>query len=418
MLPRAALRCAALGAALIGVWILAADAGAADWIEYHEVSGRLSVDGRWYPQSAAHAGQRDHASGIVLAPKLYVEAADGASLTLEAFWRFDGADPQRTHADLREAYLLFYGAAGDDEWELRLGIDRVFWGVAESRHLVDIVNQTDLVEHPDEKAKLGQPMVHLTWSGEWGVAELFGLPYHRQRTYPGRHGRLRTAYLVDSDRAAYESAAEEWRLDLAARYSHSVGPFDVGVSVFDGTGREPALLPGIDRRGLPILIPYYEQIRQIGLDAQLTSGPWLWKLEAIRRTGARNLLGVKEDYAAFVAGGEYSLYSVFDSDIDLTLIGEWNRDGRRERATNVFQNDVFVGARLAFNDVEGTDLIVGMLEDADLGTRSLSAEMNRRLSDAWSMHLEAVLFSDVDRADPAYQTRRDSFVEMSLIYSF
>ena len=102
----------------------------------------------------------------------------------------------------------------------------------------------------------------------------------------------------------------------------------------------------------------------------------------------------------------------------VTLIGEWNRDGRRERATNVFQNDVFVGARLAFNDVEGTDLIVGMLEDADFGTRSLSAEINRRLSDEWSMHLEAVLFSDVYRADPAYQTRRDSFVEMSLIYSF
>ena len=397
---------------------LAADAGAADWIEYHEASGRLSVDGRWYPRSAAHAGQRDHASGIVLAPRLYLEDAEGTSLTLESFYRYDSADPQRTHVDLREAYLLLFGAAGDDEWELRLGIDRVFWGVAESRHLVDIVNQTDLIEHPNEEAKLGQPMVHLTWSGAWGVAELFGLPYHRKRTYPGRHGRLRSALVVDGDRAIYESAAQEWHLDLAARYSHSIGLFDVGVSVFDGTGREPALLLDVDRHGQPILVPYYEQIRQVGLDAQLTSGPWLLKLEAIRRTGARNILGLEEDYAAFVAGGEYTLYSVLDSDLDLTLIGEWNRDGRRQRATNVFQNDVFAGARLAFNDVQGTDVIVGVLEDADLGTRSFSAELNRRLSDAWSMHLEAVLFRDVDRADPAHQTRRDSFVELNLIYSF
>jgi len=75
---------------------------------------------------------------------------------------------------------------------LRLGVDRVFWGVVESRSLVDIVNQTDLVEHPDEKTKLGQPMAHVTWSGDWGALEVFGLTGHRPRTFPGRHGRLRS----------------------------------------------------------------------------------------------------------------------------------------------------------------------------------------------------------------------------------
>ena len=190
------------------------------------------------------------------------------------------------------------------------------------------------------------------------------------------------------------------------------------MSVFDGTSREPTLQPGLDRNQTLILIPHYEQIRQFGLDAQMTAGAWLLKLEAIRRTGARNLASMEEDYTAFVAGGEYTLYSVFDAGIDLSLLGEWNRDGRRERATNVFQNDLFLGARLAFNDVESTDLIVGVLHDADLGTRSFNAEFNRRLSDEWSLHLEAVVFSNVDRMDLAYPTRRDSFVELNLTYNF
>ena len=94
----------------------------------------------------------------------------------------DGGASHRAHAGLREAYLLLFGEVGEDEWELRLGVDRVFWGVAESCHLVDIINQTDLIEHPNEEAKPGQPMVHVTLSGDWGAAEVFALPYHRLRT--------------------------------------------------------------------------------------------------------------------------------------------------------------------------------------------------------------------------------------------
>ena len=415
-----ALRRAVLAVAGLAASTLAAGPGAADWIEYHEISGRVSLDSRWYPQSPAYPDQRSHASGFSVAPKLYLEDEEGRSVSLEGFFRMDGGDSHRTHADLREAYVLLFGEIGEDEWELRFGVDRIFWGVAESRHLVDIINQADLVEHPNEEAKLGQLMAHVTLSGEWGVAEVFALPYHRLRTYPGRRGRLRTMLVVDNDRATYESGAKEWHVDLAARYSHSVGPFDFGVSVFDGTSREPTLRPGLDRESTPILIPHYEQIRQFGLDAQMTADALLLKLEAIRRTGAQNaaLPLSEEDYTAFVVGGEYTLYSVFDSGIDLGLLGEWNRDGRGERATNVFQNDLFLGARLAFNDAESTDLIVGMLHDADFGTRSFNAEFNRRLSDEWSLHLEAVVFSNADRMDIAYSTRRDSFVELNLTYNF
>ena len=51
---------------------------------------------------------------------------------------------------------------------------------------------------------------------------------------------------------------------------------------------------------MPAFIQYYAQIRQFGLDAQMTVGSWLFKLEAILRSGARNLLGIEEEYAATV----------------------------------------------------------------------------------------------------------------------
>ena len=388
-----------------------------------EVSGRLSMETRLYPQSAAHSGQRSHSSGLVAELTAYMEDDEGRSLTVTPFLRFDAGDPERTHADLREAFFLVYGDVGEDEWEVRLGVDRVFWGVVESRPLVDIVNQTDLVEHPNEKTKMGQPMVHVTWAGDWGALELFGLTWHRERTYPGRHGRQRSALVVDHALTSYESAAEEWHLDLAGRYSGSFGPLDVGLSVFDGTSRDPALLPALSGPEF-VLAPHYEQIRQFGLDMQLTTGSWLFKLEAIHRAGAQNrrllehFVYEEEDYAAFVAGGEYTFYSVWDSESDLSLLAEWARDSRGRWGTNAFDNDLFLAARLGLNDEQSTEFVLSVLESLDSGSRVLTAELKRRLSDHWSVHAESIVYLGIDEDDLVYPVRRDSFLGVNLDYNF
>ena len=418
MPPRAVFHRAAIAA--VSIWAVFLFIGASHGAESieHEFSGSLDVDSRWYPQLNAHPEQRAHASGFAAEPKLHLKGAGEWSLTVAPFLRYDGADSRRTHADLREAYFLTYGAIGEGEWELRLGVDRVFWGVTESQHLVDIINQTDLVEHPNKESKLGQPMAHLTFSAEWGILEFFALTYHRARTYPGRHGRLRSAIPIDEEHVSYESAAGEWRVDLAARYSHSLGPLDFGLSVFDGTSRDPFITPHVDERGMVSLRQHYERIRQFSVDAQLTIESWLLKLEAIQREGARNLLGMKEDFAAFVIGGEYTFNSIFGSAADLGLLAEWNYDERSERSNSEFQNDLFFAVRLALNDTQSTEVIAGVLADVDHTTRTLSIELKRRLSDQWSVKLEAIVLMDVDEEDIIHDTRRDSFVALNVTYNF
>ena len=65
--------------------------------------------------------------------------------------------------DIRELNYLLFG----ETWEVRLGVDKVFWGTTEFVHLVDIVNQTDLVEDVDGEDKLGQPTVNLSVPSDW-----------------------------------------------------------------------------------------------------------------------------------------------------------------------------------------------------------------------------------------------------------
>lgn len=412
---RIVFRCVPLVAAWILAPVFSGNSGAQ--IETRELSGRLSVESRWFPKTGAYSGQRAHGSGVVAEPKIYVEDVRGRSFTLAPFFRFDAGDNRRTHVDLREAYFLLLGELGNQEWEMRLGVDRVFWGVTESRRLVNIINQVDLVEHPHKEPTLGQPMAHLTLSGDWGAVELFGLTGHRARTFPGRSGRLRFPFIVDNERVSYESDAGRWHPDVAARYSRSAGNMDVGISVFDGNSRDPLLLPDVDRKGLPVLLPQYERIRQVGLDAQLTAGSWLFKIEALGRAGARDRRGVEVEYVAATMGGEYTFYSFIGSAADLSLIGEWNYDGRGRNATNIFQNDLFIAARLAFNDIQSTEVLGSVMNDIDTTTRVFTFEFNRRISGRFSLHLEAIALLEVDASDLSYASRRDSFVELHLVYN-
>ena len=406
------------GGAIAALVLMAAACAEAQALEF---SGDLSLEGQWYPESPAFPGQRSGTVGLVAEPTLYEELGEATSFTLAPFYRYDSADSRRTHADLREAYLLTYGDWGEDFWELRLGFDRVFWGVAELYNLVDIVNQVDLVEHPRNRPKLGQPMAHLTISGDWGIAEAFVLPYHRKRIFPGRTGRQRSAYLIDED-ARYESGAEERHVDVAFRYSRSVDLVDFGLSAFVGTSREPSFLfsqqagpsPNSDAR----LIAYYEQIQQFGIDAQLTTEPWLYKLEAIHRRGARNLLGWEENYSALIFGMERTLYALFDTRADITVLAESLYDGRGRRSTSAWADDLFVAGSIAFNDVEDTQLLVGLLADLRHDYRALNLELKRRLSGSWSMRLEGIANLSADPQDLTYDGRRDSFLGAGLTYSF
>ena len=386
-----------------------------------DFSGEVSLQGRWYPQSPAFEGQSSSNEGLVAWATLYGTVAQNTSFVLTPLYRFDNADSQRTHGDIRDAYLLSYGEWDQTSWEVRLGLGRVFWGVAELHNLVDIVNQLDLVEHPRSRPKLGQPMVHLTISGDWGIVESFLLPYHRKRTFPGPHGRLRSRFPI-LDSATYESNSEERNIDFALRYSNSVGLLDVGLSAFVGTSREPSFVADTQTctlsMGEPSLLPYYEQIKQFGIDAQLTTELLLYKLEAIQRRGLRNLVGREESYRALVLGVEHTVYNLFESSASLTLLGEWLYDERGRRATSVWANDLFVAGFLSFNDVPGTELVVGLLGDLTHNYRALNLEFKRRLSDTWIVRLESIVNLNSDPSDLTYDGRRDSFLGIDLTMSF
>ena len=382
-----------------------------------DFSGQFSTESRIYPTEPAHPGQRAHSNGFSTNLSLYFETESGASFSLSPYIRWDATDPDRNLFDLHEAFFLFYGDTETASWELRIGIDRVFWGVAEVRNIVDIINQTDLVDHPDEKSKLGQPMAHLTWTADWGMLELFALAFHRDRPYPGEGGRLRVPILIDDNDFTYESSSEDETVDFAARYSNSVGLLDFGLGVFRGTAREPTLFPKADPTGL-VLGQHYPQITQMSLDGQLTTGPWLLKVESFHRMGGTNALAQEEDFSAVILGGEYSIYSIFGSQLQVGLIAEYNYDARGILASNAFQDDLFVAARIAFNDVAGTEILASYMFDNELDSELAVLKFSRRLNESWAIYLETLHLLQLDPRDPLAGSSEDSNFTLNVNYNF
>jgi len=326
-------------------------------------SVKLDLEATSYPNVSDSTKFEDNFS-IGIEPELKSSFNDGdLSFNFTPFVRLDSRDEDRRHLDIRELHVI--NAMGD--WELLIGVSKVFWGVAESSHLVDIVNQTDLLEGIDGEDKLGQPMIRVSRSFEQTVLTGFVLPGFREREFLGADNPLALPFPIDND-PVYQSDDEALNVDYALRFSGFHGIIDYGLSWFHGTTREPTFAPGLDQR----LVPQYGLIDQVGLDVQATSGAWLWKLEVINRGFDDGRFG--EDFTAAVGGLEYSFYGLSNGSFDLGLLAEYHTDSRNDASTVVFQNDLFLATRLAFTDVQGTDLLAGVFIDQDDDSTSLRIE--------------------------------------------
>ncbi|MGB5442200.1 MAG: hypothetical protein WBN57_06190 [Gammaproteobacteria bacterium] len=361
-----------------------------------EWSGYVAGEFLGFVEDPAFPSQHRSYFSISAEPEYIHEWNDRDDLfTFKPYALLDQYDSRRSHADIRE--LSWVHAARD--WELLTGISKVYWGVMEAAHLVDIINQTDQVVNIDGEDKLGQPMLNLSLIRDWGVVDLFLLPGFRERTCPSKDGRPRFALPIDND-VIYESGAENLHTDVAVRWSHTLGEFDVGLAHFYGTSREPRFLvrpAAINPLTLAIseITPVYEIINQTSIDLQAIYGSWLLKLEALTRSGQ----GKRVNSAA--AGFEYTFVGVRDSALDVGIIAEYLYDSRgdgiepaavlsgRPFSLSPFQNDLALGARLTLNDAMSSELLASVIIDLDGGGESYNIEASRRYGDSWKLSLEA-----------------------------
>ena len=97
---------------------------------------------------------------------------------------------------------------------------------------------------------------------------------------------------------------------------------------------------------------------------------------------------------------------------------EYLHDDRDEAASGFFDDDIMTGLRLALNDEQSTEALLGVIIDRDSHESLVSLEASRRLSDHWKMSLEIRSFQHVDSQSPLYSLRNDDFILIDISYYF
>lgn len=338
------------------------------------------------------------------------EYLDGSSnLILDAHATADQHDNHRNRVDFNELAWRY----SPQKFSLLAGMHTEFWGVTESWHLIDVLNQTDLTQNIDQHAKLGQMMLKASYQTELGNFNVYVLPFFRERVFVGERGRLKPAFNVDEKLATYESSHGDRHVDLAARYSNTIGMWDFGIAQFNGTGREPVLLPVISQGQPLVLAPYYELIKQSSVNAQMTADSLLLKFEAISHSSK-----FQHTYRSAVAGLEYTQTGIFRSSADLGFLAEYLYDERGDHATMPFSSDLFLALRYVANNVAQTTYLLGTYVHRGTGAKSFRFEMATRLKDGLTLSLEGQGFAKETQRDLFYSYRDDSYLTMKLKKSF
>lgn len=363
--------------------------------------GYFGLESHAFNRSPSIAMQARNAFSLVAQPEFSYDSANRRHrINAALFGRFS-IEPNYGSADVRDLNWQYRG----DGWSLLVGMNRVFWGATESRHVVDIVNQSDLREGYVGDAKLGQLMVTASLQRSWGQLELYALPMFRPRAFPANGDRPRLQLPV-----ADAEIADGSPVDVAGRVSMTRGDVDVHVSYFHGVNREPNLTPVFDASGAPTALkPIYREIGQFGADVQYARRAWLFKGELMHRytPDAR--------YQAGVGGVEYGITRLFGSASDLTLLSEYQFDNRPQTEWPApATRGVYSGIRLAVNDTGSSEVRAGMVYDLRSRSRLIKAEFTRRLSDRWGLHLGYYGFGHVGHSPALRDFYRDSHATVTL----
>ena len=360
---------------------------------------QLSIEARQFMQPSPIADHNQDASMSWQARYEKLWRDGDSTFTFSPFVRLNSQDDARSRFDIQTLSWTH----NREHWEFRHGIRTLTWQATEAVHLVDIVNQTDLSGDIDGEDKLGQLVFNALYKLPNGTIELYALPGFRERIYPGERARLRTALPYSSHAIDYESSAEQLRTDAALRATLLLGDWEFAASHFSGTSREPVLRVANGK-----LASYYPVIDQTGLELQFAAGDWLWKLEAISRSGFDDPFGNGfARYEAAAAGFEFTWSGLGDSGYDLGILTEYLWDGRRDQALS---NDIFVGTRLGLNDIASTDLLVGWIQDADHGEYLGFVEFSRRVRDTGKLEVTARFIGSPQR----YESRQTHAELLSL----
>ena len=341
-----------------------------------KVNGTLSSRLDFYPDHSKGTASEGRSAEVKIDT---FHDFDESRIVGELIFRWDEKDSGRRITEARQAYFRSPFAGFD----VFVGNRQEFWGKAESKNVVDVINQSDAAANEGKSGKLGAPSISAERYLDIGDLQLWYISNFREKTFNDSDAHPSNGVPVSSAQYARKDGKDAD--DFAVRLSSFAGDWDLAGSVFYGTARDPIL--SLNNNG-SALNPHYALQKSIGFEAQYTGDVTLLKWESLHGTQS-SLIGA-HDFAAAVAGIEYTYYGPFETIWDIGLIGEIQHDDRPQAAANQFG---VAGVRLVFNDIEDSNFLFLASVDRKTDQSFISFEASRRINNVTSVKLTSQFYN-------------------------
>ncbi len=299
----------------------------------------------------------------------------------------DTQEEARDYLRANEAYLQYDFV--EQEMRIAAGREVLFWGALEVHNPVDVINLQVISRDPFEVFKLGSYLISVSKYFESSEMELLATLYEQDQAFPGRESPyfiFPTFLTYDENLITEESRT---RPTVYLKYSGStdtIYPLDYALVISNGYDHQRFITlvgDGILRQNAYIASKF------LTFDTLVVNATLL-KLEA-SYTDVKNVPFIS-DYYQLGAGIEHTLEQLYRG-WDLGFISEYylykttDRDKFDDlRLFQPFQNDLFVGFRLTFNDAASSEIVGGGIFDLEYdGEYSLFAEFNTRVFDRFTV---------------------------------
>ena len=252
---------------------------------------------------------------------------------------------------------------------------------------------------------MGAPSISIeTYLGS-GELQYWYIPRFRERTF--NDANAHPGFGMPVAPAQFAHAKGSKASDQAFRYANSIGDIEYAFSIFDGTVREPLFL--VQELEQPMIAPYYEQMRSVGLELQYTGESILYKFEGL--TGTQS----GKDFDAVVLGTEKTVYTIFETQWDMGILFEYQYD---DRAQALIDQMIVSGVRLTANDEFDTNLLILYTVDDAFSQSLFGLEASRRLRNGMTLDINYLLYQSDRQNLPFYSLVDDSELSFTLGYYF
>ena len=345
--------------------------------------GEITVETRAF-EDDNNASTKDHGAGIFSRLEQKVDMKPFTTKARVA-GRIDSVDSTRNFIFIEELYM------GIRFWcfNLKVGSQLYNWTATEAFHPADQLNSRNFDSNIENAEKFGEPSISLEAEIPHGTITLYYMPYYQLPRLPALSNRLAFFVLpsglslggnVKIDHDGNEST-DDYGHQGAIEAKFSLDKLDIALHGMSYLARNYAQ-PVISVANLSEIRIMNLRFNQAGATAAYALEGFIFKTEAAYRIYQDPSAGVKQrfltlingvagpfqkpdDHFILALGLEYGWQ--FRNGIELTVLSEAQRyflvDRDIRAQLDIFQADILVGTRLAFNDINDKTFFFAVIGD-------------------------------------------------------